>query len=137
MRRLLMLLALGQVDRPFGQVGVEVLALLPRQLDDLKRGCDLVIGEKPLLKAIRDEPPQFFSDGRTRFRPQFGAEKPCALCAFDLPLRDNEPGIRGLRHRNQTTSLLLRSHPVLPCTDRPIPSARTPRLPMADERSDA
>src|SRR6266699_230701 len=124
-RQLLVLLALDQIDRPFGQVGVEVLALLPRQANALKRGCDLVIGQKPLRKAIRDEPPQFFSDRRTRFRPKLGAEKPCALYAFDLhlPLRDNEPEVRGLHHRTQTTSLLLHSHPVLPCIDR-FPSAR-------------
>src|SRR5439155_24612948 len=98
-RRLLVLLPLGQVDRAFGQVGVELLDLLPRQLDLLERGRDLVVGQKPLLKAIGDEPRQLFGVRRSRSRPQLSTEPPGALRAFVLPLGDGEPGVRGLHHR--------------------------------------
>jgi hypothetical protein len=89
---LLVLLPLDQLDRPFDHIGVEILGLLPRQLDILKRGGDLVVGQKPLLKAIRDEPLQFPGVGRTRSRPKLSAEKSCVSYGFDLPLRDGAGG---------------------------------------------
>jgi hypothetical protein len=73
------LLPLDQVDRPFDQVGVEVLGLLPAQAEVLEPGCDLVVGQKPLLKALRHEPRQNLNVGTTLFRPKLSAEQPCPL----------------------------------------------------------
>src|SRR2546430_6947440 len=100
-RRILVLLALDQLDRTVDQVGVEVVDLLPRQLDVLERGGDLVIGQTPLLHAFRDESLQFPGVGTTVSGPKLGAEKPCVLYGFDLPLRDGKPGVRGLQHRQR------------------------------------
>jgi hypothetical protein len=77
-RWLLVLLPLDQVDRAFSQVGVKVLALLPAQAGVLEPGCDLVVGQKPLLNALCDEPRQVFSVRRSRSRPQLSAEPPLA-----------------------------------------------------------
>jgi hypothetical protein len=99
-RRLLVLLPLDQLDRAFEQVGVEVLHLLRLQLDVLKPGSDFVVGQKPLLKTIRDEPLQFLGVETTRSPPALRAEKPCALSGSDLPVGEAEPGLRGLHHRH-------------------------------------
>src|SRR6266508_963667 len=53
---LLVMLPLDPPDRPFEQEGVDHHALLPCQLDILERVRDLVVGQKPVLKAIRNEP---------------------------------------------------------------------------------
>jgi len=82
-------------------VGVEVVALLLRQLDVLERRGDLVKGQKPLLHAFQDEPLQFPGVRTTLSGPEPSAEKPCVLYAFDLPLRDGEPRVRGLQHRQK------------------------------------
>jgi hypothetical protein len=78
-RRLLVPLPLDQVDRAFDQVGVEVLGLLPAQADLLERGCELVVGQKPPLKALRDEPRQCLNVDTTLLRPKLSAQQPCPL----------------------------------------------------------
>jgi hypothetical protein len=84
-RWLLVLLPLDQVDRPFDQVGVEVLGLLPAQAEVLEPGCDLVVGQKPLLKALRDEPRQCLNVGTTLFRPKLSAQKPVPVVGVRSP----------------------------------------------------
>src|SRR6266508_4352868 len=98
-RGVLVLLPLDQLDRAFEQEGVDLLALLPCQLDILERVRDLVVGQKPVLKAIRNEPLKPLGVRATVSQPEFGAEKAC-----DFPLRDREPGVRGLHHRKETSS---------------------------------
>ncbi len=107
LRQALVPLAFDQLDRTVEQVGVEVVALLLRQLDVLERRGDLVIAQKPLLHACRDEPLQFPGVGTTVSRPKPSAEKPCVLYAFDLPLRGGEPGVRRLQHRQRDYSFVL------------------------------
>ena len=54
-RRVLVLLALDQLDPVVDQVGVEVLDLLLRELDVLEPGDDLVVGQEALLVAVLNE----------------------------------------------------------------------------------
>ncbi len=54
-RRVLVLLALHQLDAVVDQVGVEVLDLLLRQLDVLEPGDDLVVGEEASLETALNE----------------------------------------------------------------------------------
>src|SRR6266540_3383755 len=125
-RRLLVLLPLNQLDRAFEQVGVEVLDLLRLQLDVLKPGSDLVVGQKPLLETIRDEPLQFLGVETTRSCPALSAEKPCRLSGSDLPLGQAESGVCGRHHghitatRSEYSSRLVAPARALP----PEPSTR-------------
>ena len=52
MRRRLVLLALEQVDAVLDEVGVEVLDLLPGEIDVLEPGNDFIEGQKTLLLAL-------------------------------------------------------------------------------------
>jgi hypothetical protein len=75
-RRVVEQLPLDQLERAFEQEGVDLLALLPCQLDILERVRDLVVGQKPVLKAIRTEPLKPLGVRATLSQPEFGAEKP-------------------------------------------------------------
>src|SRR5207253_7309596 len=54
-RRVLVQLALDELDSVVDQVGVEVLDLLLGELDVLEPGDDLVVGEESLFRSVRDE----------------------------------------------------------------------------------
>src|SRR5262249_4885079 len=99
MRRILVLLAFDQLDRTVDQVGIEVVDLLLRQLNVLKRGGDLVIGQKPLLDAFRYELQQFPCAGTTVSRPELSS----LASALALTLRDGEPSVRVLQHGQEIT----------------------------------
>ena len=54
-RRMLVLLALDELDAVVDQVGVEVLDLLLREVDLLEALDDLVVGEDPFVETLLDE----------------------------------------------------------------------------------
>src|SRR4029450_4999898 len=63
-RRMLVCLALHQLDGVVDQVRVEVLDLLLRELDLLEARHDLVVGEEPLLQTVLYQLVKLFDVGK-------------------------------------------------------------------------
>src|SRR5262245_54457116 len=78
MGRVLVLLALHELDRVVDQVCVEVFDLLLGQLDFLERRDNLVVGQKPLFLSLLNELVELFDVGeRDVDREQWGLAFSC------------------------------------------------------------